>query len=435
MIIAPPLDKADFELSNETHSEQWSLVSVRNKRFMWSFHDVLEAVSKKTGWATATKTILGTVKPLITDWDPHNPKDDDFFNEKVFDQWFTQNPLANQYLLQMEVGSNPAPLEVNEKVLVGKEFRTDGVFTDPRGFLQEYYEATVVEIKGKDAYVVETTPYLLNNGTMLNFTIRHANNKTKTVKRHQIRKFSPTEHKRRYDVGDHVLVQMIDEKSKEPIPTGWYAGVVLSVDDEGLVSIRHKEAWNFYPDQDNLSPDKVMPYFESPEFLIKDSDLSFDALEDAFEEAINAAQLTEEGGSLQNFRIGTGYIVSFLSRQAIGIMMWDGESRVEVNMLMHEEPSPYNFDEEIRPFSMSFLKQLPNLKLIAKDSFPRGTGRVVNFEHEMVVPDPQNAGEYEEFIPHWMNNHVDEELREPDFNVYYRGYQTEDIGEEDTVVT
>jgi hypothetical protein len=435
MIIFPPLEKADFELSNETHSEQWSLVSVRNNRFMWSFHGVLESVSKKTGWAIATKKILGTVKPLITDWDPPNPKDDDFFDEKVFDQWFTQKPLANQYLLQMEVGYHPAPLEVNEKVLVGKEFRQDGVFTDPRGFLQEYYEATVVEIKDRDKIVVETTPYLLNNGTTLNFEIRHANNKTKTVMRHQIRKLSPTEHERRYDIGDHVLVQMIDDKSKEAIPTGWYAGVVLSVDDEGLVSIRHKESWNTYPDQDDLSPDKVMVYSESPEFSVRDSDLSFEALEVAFEEALDAAHLTQGGGTLQNFRIGKGYIVSYLSPHAIGVMKWDGASRVEVNMLAHKEPSMYDFDVEVRPFSMAFLQKLPNLRLIAKDSFPRGTGRVVNFEHEMVVQDPKDAAVYEEFIPHWMNNHVDEELRETDFEVYYRGFKTVETTEESRIVT
>jgi hypothetical protein len=113
---------------------------------------------------------------------------------------------------------------------------------------------------------------------------------------------------------------------------------------------------------------------------------------------------------MQNFKIGNGYLVSFLSSQGSGIMKWDGEYRVEVNMLITDGNPEEHFDDVVKNFSKTFLKALKSLKLVAQDTFPRGYGKVVNFKHEMLKDLTEN-GKVVDYVPLWMNRHVPEAMQ------------------------
>jgi spermidine synthase len=267
IIVAPPVHKADFEISNGIHTEAWSVVSVRRDDFFGVLHNSLKAISEKSGWVTTTKKILDSIVPLFIDWDPgHIPKDADFFREDVMEQWFGQRPLASQFLLQMEVESHLAPLEV----------------------------------------------------------------------------------------------------------------------------------------------------------------LSLETLEEAFKDAVNDAGFTEEGEAvMQNFKVGKGYLVSFLSTKGSGILKWDGESRVEVNMLVTDIDLNKNFDSDVHNFTQSFLsgtsrKAIKSLKSVAQDVFPRGYGKVVNFQQE-IIKEMREDGKAIDYIPLWMHSHVPEAMMQSSSpQSYYR---------------
>lgn len=412
--VAPHVHKADFELSNGFHTDAWSVVSVRRDYFFGALQKSLKAISEKTGWVITTKKILDSIKPLITDWNPNpNPglKDADFFREDVMEQWFGQRPLASQFLLQMEVGSHPAPLEVGEKVLIGNEYRLYDIYTDPRGFSDEYYEATISDIKGTQ-YEFKTKSHVLKDGKTVEFTPKcaFAFTRRKSVQRHQIRKISPTEQNRRYDVGDLVLVQKRHLETGEVMPEAWFVAIVTAVSTEG-VSIRPTDQGSTQPELYDISSEEILVYYESPEFSIRNEGLSLETLEEAFEDAANYAGFTEEGDAvMKNFKVGKGYLVGFLSAQGSGVLKWDGEHRVEVNMLATDIDIDDDFDTNVNKFAQSFLKGgvLKSLKIVAQDVFPRGYGKVVNFRQEMIKEITED-GKAVDYIPLWMNSQFDDE--------------------------
>jgi spermidine synthase len=410
IVVAPPVHKADFELSNGIHSEAWSVVSIRRDNFFGALQESLKAISEKTGWVTTTKKILDSIIPVVTDWGPYAPSDEDFFRGDVMEQWFNQRPLANQFLLQMEVGSHPAPLEVGERVLVGKEFLTDSIYANPKGFLYEYYEATISDIMWP-RYGAETKSHVLKDGKTVKFYPKYSKFGTKPnmVSRDQIRKISPTELNRRYDVGDIVLVQQRHHETGEVMPEAWFVANVMSVSKEG-VSIRPKDDESKITELYDISPEEILVYHESPEFSIREKGFPLETLEDAFEDAASESGFIESDAIMQNFKIGNGYLVSFLSSQGSGIMKWDGEYRVEVNMLITDGNPEEHFDDVVKNFSKTFLKALKSLKLVAQDTFPRGYGKVVNFKHEMLKDLTEN-GKVVDYVPLWMNRHVPEAMQ------------------------
>lgn len=407
MTIAPPTFKADFEISDGTTSENWSLVSIQNDDFFNDFDRSLRNVEQITGWVATTRQILDSITPLITDWSPlHVHKDEDFFQEEVMEQWLGQKPVVNQYVLQMDLEFQQAPVEVGEVVLVGREFMNDGVFTGK--FLTEYYEATVIEIKGPDSIVAETRPYTLENGKVISFQHKYHDKRSKTIPRKQIRKISPNEKDRQCRVGDLVLVKQRHPDTKEIIPMVRFAAVIMSINDHRVV-VRAKEMGIVDETYlNNVALDDIMVYFESPEFSIQEAGISLDMLNHAFEKSVDKAALTMDGYQMKPMRVGNGFLVSFMSPRGNGIMKWDGAGRVEVNMLVKEgryKRPGVNFDYEINLFSYEFRRVLPGLKLVAQDSFPRGYGKVVSFQHEMIRT-KNNGNVASALTPHWMKGHV-----------------------------
>jgi hypothetical protein len=139
-------------------------------------------------------------------------------------------------------------------------------------------------------------------------------------------------------------------------------------------------------------------YILQMEVVGKNKSVSIETLELVFEQSVVKAGLVMNGTEFNTFKAGNGYLVSYLSPKGSGIMKWDGR-RAEVNFLLKG-----NFEEDphadIKVFSNSFLSNIPILKDVASDSFPRGYGKIVNFQHEMLRKDGT------EYIPLWMSKHV-----------------------------
>ena len=398
MVIAPPVRMAELELSNGTHIEAWSVVSVHIHGFWDRLHNFIEVIERKTGLITKTRKVLDSIKPMIPDWNPNRPTDYDFFREEVMDQWLGQRPVANQFFLQMEVGSTPAPAEVGEVVLVGEGFWEDGL----GGFILSFHEGTIAEVHGreKDRYIAKIEPFQLADGRTIELKYQTAS-ADKTIPRHQIRKISRTEANRQLNIGDFVLAPRPDPTTKEAIPITWIASHIIEINENGI-SVRPKSLAGDEESADytNLSRDNIMPYLESPEFTIRKEALSLAKLESTFERSALESGIARNDTLFETFKVNNGHLMSFVSQMGSGTMKWDGLYNVEVNILATEGRFEEHFESTIKLFKETFLSNLPSLNLIAQDSFPRGFGKVVNFRHEIVDFEDDEAPS--DYIPKWM---------------------------------
>ena len=156
-------------------------------------------------------------------------------------------------------------------------------------------------------------------------------------------------------------------------------------------------------------------YVLQMEVIGKNESVSIETLELVFEQSVVKAGLVMNGTEFNTFKAGNGYLVSYLSPKGSGIMKWDGR-RADVNFLLKG-----NFEEDphadIKVFSNSFLSNIPILKDVASDSFPRGYGKIVNFQHEMLRKDEN--GTVTEYIPLWMRKHVPSSIKVDSPELYY----------------
>eukprot|EP00537_Pseudo-nitzschia_pungens_P010325 CAMPEP_0172389996 /NCGR_PEP_ID=MMETSP1061-20121228/6753_1 /TAXON_ID=37318 /ORGANISM="Pseudo-nitzschia pungens, Strain cf. pungens" /LENGTH=1559 /DNA_ID=CAMNT_0013120265 /DNA_START=57 /DNA_END=4736 /DNA_ORIENTATION=+ len=380
IIIAPPVLKADIDIYNDERNEEWSIVWIRHHNFLRSLQYSLAGIEERTQLKTASKRILPGSKPAKFDWNPRIIKDSEYYHPEVKEQWFGQKPLAYQYFVQMELGQGTAPVTVDEEILVAlPEYTKEGW-----PFKEGYVKAKVLEVKD-DKYVVEMMSHVLSNGTTISYGTHDG-----PVDRASIRKISPTEADRKYALGDIVLVHSRDEMTGEEIPIQYYAAFVLGISETGI-STRPHDGDSEIGMKAHIRHESVMVHAESPEYLDFAERLSEDKLKEAFSNAAAAIGYYGNDSSVKTFKTGQGIVVTLVSSMGSAAMKWDGLNGVEVNLF-----SPVNFDELMTVFENVFKGHFKHLLLFGKDAFPRGYGKVVNFEHEI--------GDY---FPHWIDDESD----------------------------
>ncbi|VEU44207.1 unnamed protein product [Pseudo-nitzschia multistriata] len=401
IIIVSPIMKADIDLYTEERSEEWSIVWARHHNFFHSLETSLATIEEKLGLTTTTKRVLPGAKPLKFDWNPRIINDSDYYNPERKEQWLSQRPVGYQYFVQMELATAKAPVEVNEIVYVAT--RDYSAVSD--GFKEDFVKATVLEVED-DKYVIEMMTEDMHNGTIRTYKPHNG-----PVGREMIRKISSNEGDRKYTVGDIVLVQQKDKDTGKYIPIEFYSAYVTGLTEAGIATRPHN------PDADvamlaNVPHEFVMVYAESPEFST-DHDVSFsrEILEEAFKKSAVVMGLTDEGDAATNtFEIGKGIVVTLLSSIGSFAMKWDGLYGIELNIFTHN-----NFGESLKEIESQFMEQFKHLAIVAKDSFPRGYGKVVNFEHEI-----------ERYDPHW----IDDEPSEVEDGVLYEYLDDDEYIEE-----
>ena len=88
--------------------------------------------------------------------------------------------------------------------------------------------------------------------------------------------------------------------------------------------------------------------------------------------------------ALQSASLGDGFVVLAPFTNGNVAIVWDGRSHVDINFYtLSDNP------ELLERFQGLFVDEIPSLEAVLKDEFPRGHGRVVNFETELEVnPEP-----------------------------------------------
>mmetsp|Transcript_28567 Transcript_28567/g.32384 ORF Transcript_28567/g.32384 Transcript_28567/m.32384 type:complete len:139 (+) Transcript_28567:38-454(+) len=99
---------------------------------------------------------------------------------------------------------------------------------------------------------------------------------------------------------------------------------------------------------------------------------------------------------VQKLEIGDGLVLVALWSEGTVVVVWDGASRVDVNLFGLNQSSAVTYVIITKAFQYLFRR--PTLK----DEFPRGTGRIVNFIDEIPPRggvDGDDSGEEQERDP------------------------------------
>ncbi|MGK3747087.1 MAG: hypothetical protein ACI90V_013950, partial [Bacillariaceae sp.] len=376
MVISNPLHRADIELYNETHRDEWCILSVRMNKFYDHLSKTLSSIKKRTGLLFTTKEVEVGAKTLQFDFDPIIPKDSAFYRSHVKEQWFNQKPIAYQTLMQMKLQRPRAPLSLNETVLVAsKETKDNGVvWVDLR------HKAKIEKIR-HNKYYVKMLSQELSDG-------RHHTPSSYPgfVDRNLIRKFSPNEYKD-FKVGDWVLLPKKDPKTQEDLTVSYLAGLVTSESEAGLSLRYHDEQSDEHFVKGGFPPEKLIIAAESSDFLEGIDLLNASLVERAFKSALEDIGVADRDGSfLERYVIGDGLLLAFIWSEGNAVLKWDGLESIDVNMFVNQENSTL-----VKDFQTNFLDQFEYLVMVAQDFFPRGYNKVVNFHHEMA-----------DYIPHWI---------------------------------
>jgi hypothetical protein len=374
MVITYPLHRADIELHDETHREEWCILSVRIHTFYDRLRNALSSIKDRAGLSFTTKEVEVGAIPLQFDFDPTIPKDSDFYRSHAEKQWFNQKPVAYQTLMQMELRRPRAPLSLNETVLVAsKETRHSGnVWVDVR------YKAKVERIL-HDKYSLKMLSHKLSDGS--HYT---PSGYRGVVGRDLIRKFSPNEYTE-FSVGDWILLPKVDPPTQEDPSVMYYAGLVTSESEAGL-SLRYHDLNGDEHYLEGFPSEKLIIAAESSDFLEGIDLLSASLVEQAFKLALLEIGVTDGDDVIpERFVLGDGLLLTFIWSEGNAVLKWNGLESIEVNMFVNQEKSTL-----VNDFQTEFLDHFDYLEIVAQDFFPRGYNKVVNFHHEM-----------EDYIPHW----------------------------------
>eukprot|EP00978_Attheya_sp_CCMP212_P011325 scaffold27962_cov52-Attheya_sp.AAC.3 len=88
--------------------------------------------------------------------------------------------------------------------------------------------------------------------------------------------------------------------------------------------------------------------------------------------------------------MGDGALIVHVLTEGHVIVLWDGGSRVDLNILTYDESV-----DHMKMFAKPFMKFMEDMKLVLHDEMPRGTGRVVNFLKEAGTRTPGCWDNYE----------------------------------------
>jgi hypothetical protein len=115
-------------------------------------------------------------------------------------------------------------------------------------------------------------------------------------------------------------------------------------------------------------------------------------LQDALSLSLKKADFTNSKS--QEFdELGDGVAFVAVSWEGSAIVVWDGDSRVDINLFVYDSERTNRF---VKRFQKTLKKAQVKVKILLRDEQPRGTGRVINFRKdiEAKLNPPQKNSDY-----------------------------------------
>ena len=272
--------------------------------------------------------------------------DSDYDDTAAREQWKSQHPVGLQSVIQFEIKRLQSPLAPGTLVLA--KYEDNEVFTGrwAKGIVERVVDSGYDIAFEDDGDIIEG------------------------MKRDLIRKW---EEDREISVSDRVLANYDDDNDN------WFQGTVLEKmsDTEYKVHIHNGRA----PIEVMLKDDLIRQYEE-----VRDNDdavasvsstLLRDAVHDAFLEVSSDEQA--ENVKIEVYDdIEDGVIVSAFWDGGNAIVNWDGGHRFSLNLATYgDDELSHDMFREALTESFDF-----DFSLTSNDCYPRGFGRVVNFEDQ-----------------------------------------------------
>ena len=324
-------------------------------KFFTHLEEFIAEVEKETGLAGQIRKVDDGRLNYIPGFRPSIiGSGDDYEHHDALTQFLNQVPIGEQTILQFEIQPQYVSLDVEETVLVNIEKDV---------WKGEWFMGKVLQEKEDGKYAV-----YLDHGV------------EEVVDRDSMRIFetdSPI------DVPDAVLIRRNGY---------WSQGAIIAKN-------AHDETFNvrrFDSDGDVITVHRsdLVRRFE-PVDIHGAPALTCTKVKRGFVEAIRSSSAYMDKGENAKDDVqvssgfGEGCVIVGLAPEVTAVASWDGRSHIDVSLFV-----PTNDQVLQDTFADAFLAELDFLSITARDEFPRGYGRVVNFASDL---------NYDEELPHWID--------------------------------
>ncbi|KAL3920449.1 MAG: hypothetical protein SGILL_003260, partial [Bacillariaceae sp.] len=360
-----PSQRVDFRF----HKQQrvgWCIFVSEEANFLGRLMTALNDVQRVSGSEFEVDAVENGVNKFVVDFQaPVTLRDSEYDKKDASNQWSSQRAVGYQAVIQMEQVAPRKPLKRLERVLImtSSDGPWDRIF-DPATILD-------VEADGSGALVKFDVP------------VSDADN-VEFFERERILRRSPSvgTDSMRLRVGDVVLFETGFE--------GTFRDSMISAihKDEKLFDLveLNYEGKKHY----DVPKDKISEATESQAFFEEIPPLTIERILIAFKNsllALGPSMTQEEKMSIapSSFPVGIGYVAVANWSGGRVVLKWNGKERIEANLFLDNENRA-----AAAIFRQTLADSVGNLKAVMLDEFPRGYGKIVNFQSDLTHP------------PHWL---------------------------------
>jgi len=325
--------------SDTDKSMKIGIFSTGDKNYYSNLIKAVEEIEQQTHLKLEIQKVQDGVLNYFPDFEaPISVSNDDFDKSFANDQWKSQTPLGIQTILQFETLPYLTSISVGESVL----------FQFKKHIFDGAWQPVKVTHHNSDGTYNIIDDYGITRQKIL---------------RHALRKFE-TEEELNLDlsVGDKILIDDVGEDF-------WYQGSILKV----LGGDTYEVAYYIEGSNKIFHRKHLMRMIEIFQH-IRASPLSIPIVK----EALESMRLFNETIKTYTYNEYAFITTGFWS-QGRAILSCNGKNHIHLNLFTTEDKN------EISDFfKNSLLKKIPHLSFQIRDEQPRGFGRVVNFQKDLL---------------------------------------------------
>jgi len=315
-----------------------SIFSAGNVDFYPHLVEFTEICERKFGLETEIPHVLdGQPKKMTCSDPPIVANESSYDTTNAVSQWESQNPLGMQTVSQFESGVPRGPLSVGERVLGS---------IDQKIMSGRWFPATVIGTNKDGSFNLQYDNKEVDEG----------------IRRHFIRKLVFADNL----TVEEVILVLVEEEDEFDY---FYFGEVL----EKMPNKKYKV--NIHSEMNIVSVVKQKDIATLP----ASSEISCTTLKAMLQKAVASIYSTGKD-KLEIQSAGDGCIATALWSQGSAVATWDGGSKLDLNLFTFEEVEQIHEN-----FVEAFLELWEDFGRTFHNQQPRGSGRVVNFKHEMKI--------------------------------------------------
>jgi len=358
-----PLFRAEVFLNTTYSSMEIGVVKHGDWKFVSQVHKMVTKLETNFGFVDV-RGIHGSNFSVQEDhggYDPVHYPPDVFDLEDPSTQFLSQVPVGLQSVFQLQIEAPHETLSLWDKVEV-----FDAIGWEP---------AIVTAV-----YIDDSVEVQFDN----------SRGQTQHVDRMSVRKATQYEYQKIENsalsseivsIGDLVDVLYIEEANEATGFDGRYRGHISGINGDGTYNV---ESERDVPPAIGVHPG-INPMFKltakaDKKTALEMPKLSAKIVKAALENALHVTDSSQQEDIVisEFHHLGEGSLWHALWSFGNAAVLWDGRDGVNVNLYLNDE----NFDLA-EQFLAEFKAKVPSMRVILRDTFPRGTGRVVNFQKDL----------------------------------------------------